>query len=116
MKRVGENVRFDYRFDSGGLNFCATRERMPERTFELHLEHNDPDRHFSCGFIEFVEVAESADAVLTRVMYKLRDTMPSFPAEFPEDMFRDTLSHWLLFNFGTPIRHAAVPRAPTAAT
>ena len=107
MKGFGENVRFDYRFDSGGLNFCATRERMPERTFELHVERADPNARFSCGFIEFVEVAESADAVLSRVMRKLCDTMPAFPADFPEALFRDTLSHWLLFNFGTPIRHDA---------
>ena len=114
MNGYGENARFDFRFDGGGLTLCATRDRMPERTFELHLEREDPNAHFSCGFIEFVEVVETADSVLSRVMYKLRDTMPSFPADFPEALFRDTLSHWLLFNFGAPIRHdAAVPRSPT---
>jgi len=60
MKGPGENVRFDFRFDGGGLKLCATRDRMPERTFELHLECDDPNHHFACGFIEFVEVGESA--------------------------------------------------------
>jgi hypothetical protein len=41
--------------------------------------------------------------------------MPSFPSDFPEAVFRDTLSHWLLFNFGAPIRHAASSHG-TAAT
>ena len=117
MKVAGENVRFDYRFDSGGVKLCATRDRMPERTFEVHLDHDDPDRHFACGFIEFVEVAESADEVLSRVMHKLHDTMPAFPADFPEDLFRDSLSHWLLFNFGTQIRRdTASLNEPTPAT
>ena len=116
MKVPGENVRFDYRFDGGGVKLCATRDRMPERTFELHLEHDEPERCFSCGFIEFVEVAESADAVLSRVMHKLHDTMPAFPDEFPEAEFRDTLGHWLLFNFGTPIRRDAGSHETKAAT
>lgn len=117
MKGFGENVRFDFRFEGGGLKLCATRDRMPERTFELHLEREDPSAHFSCGFIEFVEVAESAGAVLSRVMHKLRDTMPSFPTDFPEAQFHDSLGHWLLFNFGAPIRHAKTPSSEqTSAT
>ena len=117
MKGFGENVRFDFRFEGGGLKLCATRDRLPERTFELHLERDDPDAHFSCGFIEFVEVAESADAVLSRVMEKLRDTMPWFPPDFPEALFGDTLGHWLLFNFGAPIRHDIAPsHEPSSAT
>jgi len=116
MKGFAENVRFDFRFEGGGLKLCATRDRMPVRTFELHLEREAAHGHFSCGFIEFVEVVESAGAVVSRVMDKLHDTMPAFPPDFPEALFRDTLSHWLLFNFGAPIRHdvAPSPERPSA--
>ncbi len=111
MKGVGENVRFDFRFEDSGVKLCATRDRMPERTFELHLERGDPAHNISCGFIEFVELHESAGVVVSRVIRKLHETMPLFPPDFPEALFRDALSHWLLFNFAAAITRADAPGA-----
>jgi len=115
MKAVVEPVGFDFRFAAGEVKLCATRMHMPERTFEFHLERIAPPGHFCCGFIEFVEVSEAASSVLARVMQRLHDTTPWFPADFPETAFRDALSHWLMCKFGAPLRHSpAEPAIPLA--
>jgi hypothetical protein len=46
-------------------------------------------------------------------MQKLHDMMPAFPGEFPAANFHDALSHWLMFNFSTPIRRIARPEVET---
>ena len=95
------------------MSLLATSEHLPARTFQLSIVCAYGVPYFACGFIEFVEVGETADPIVSRVLQKMRDTLRTPPMDFPEVAFRDALSHWLLFNFDTPI-HAPSLVPPSA--
>jgi hypothetical protein len=114
MKTTHPGGGFEFRFEAGALSLLATCDRLPARTFQVLIAGSQGSSRVSCGFVEFVELGEASDTVFARIMRKLHDTVQTFPEDFPEAAFRDALSHWLLFNFDTPLRHVqAEPNAKT---